>query len=91
MHITETRFSSIARAETDSPRNPISNGTANIRMEKENQQEPISNGISKTTVPPTTKTTQTVISAIEISNSDKISKIQSHSQNGDIKPKIEKM
>ncbi|KAK9269290.1 hypothetical protein L1049_001060 [Liquidambar formosana] len=89
--IKETKFSSSARSETGSQKDPISNGTANARTDTGNHQEPVSNGVTKTVVQPTDKMSHRVITAVaSTSNNDPHSKIPLLAENGDIIPKIEK-
>ncbi|KAL7168130.1 hypothetical protein ACSBR2_038553 [Camellia fascicularis] len=76
--IKETKFSSLARAESGGVKDPINAGAVNARTETRNQQEPFSNGVAKSSVPSTTA-----------SNNDLLAKIPS-AENGDVKSKTEK-
>ncbi|XP_059634953.1 protein tesmin/TSO1-like CXC 5 isoform X2 [Cornus florida] len=88
--IKEAKCSSLARTESGGQADAVSNCTVNTRTERRNQEEPYSNGVANSAVPPTPKMSQMVITAAATSNNDKLTKIPSPAENGNIKPKTEK-
>ncbi|OWM89883.1 protein tesmin/TSO1-like CXC 5 [Punica granatum] len=87
--IKETKYSSLARAESGGQEDPINNGTASERSRAGDKQNPVSNGLTKP-VPPAGKPSQaTAVTAVASTYID-IAKNQLPSENGSSQQKIEK-